>query len=164
MKASGFYLGWYPKTWLPLRRAVDGRDGRPSWRRQVRYVKKTAKKLARRMFHTMVSYGPRLEREQILLGRFVSIGTELFAIASTCTYAQHLIGKGRDRKELVELVDFFCRESRLRIDNYFRGLKSNNDRQGYKLAQQVLGDAMPWLTEGTVGEGPLVSAEPGESD
>jgi len=158
MKASGFYMGWYPKMWLPFGGpSTAGMDDRLAT--QVRYAKKTAKKLARRMFHTMLSYGPKIEREQVLLGRFVEIGTELFAITSSCTYAQHLIGKGRDRKELVNLVDFFCRESRLRIDNHFRGLKNNNDRQGYKLAQQVLGDAMPWLTDGTVGEGPIVNRE-----
>jgi hypothetical protein len=163
LKASGFYMGWYPKMWLPFGGpSTSGMDGRLAT--QVRYVKKTARKLARRMFHAMISHGPKIEREQILLGRYVSIATELFAIAASCTYAQHLIGKGRDREELVNLVDYFSRESRLRIDEYFRGLKNNNDRQGYKLAQKVLGGALPWLTEGTVGEGPLVAAEPDQVD
>jgi alkylation response protein AidB-like acyl-CoA dehydrogenase len=162
LKASGFYLRWYPKTWLPLGApSTAGMESRLAG--QVRYVKKTSRKLARRMFHAMLSHGATIEREQILLGRFVDIGTELFAIAASCTRAQQLIGEGKDRKEILALVEYFCRESRLRIDNLFRGLSKNNDRQGYKLAQRVLADAMPWLTAGTAGEGPLARAQKQES-
>jgi hypothetical protein len=124
----------------------------PALARQVRYVRRTSRKLARRMFHAMLSHGARIEREQMLLGRLVSVGTELFAIAASCSRAQYLIHNGKDRGEVLPLVDHFCRESRLRIDDYFRGIRNNNDAVGYKLAQSVLGDAAPWLTEEAVGE------------
>jgi hypothetical protein len=88
-----------------------------------------------------------------LLGRFVDIGTELFAIAATCSRAQSLLGRGdpsRER-ETLELVDYFCRSARLRIGRSFAGLRGNADRQGYRLAQEVLAGKHLWLEEGTVG-------------
>jgi len=150
-KASTFYMRWYPKQWLPLGSpSTAGME--PALARQVRYVARTSRKLARRMFHAMLSKGARIEREQMLLSRLVSVGTELFAIAASCSRAQYLIHNGKDRSEVLPLVDHFCRESRLRIDDYFRGIRGNNDAVGYKLAQKVLSDAAPWLTEESVGE------------
>jgi len=40
--------------------------------------------------------------------------------------------------ELLHLVDYFCKASRLRIEEKFRGVSRNADREGYRLAQQVL--------------------------
>ncbi len=149
MKAAGFYVGWYPKQWIPLGGLnTTGMD--PKLAKQVRYVKKTSRKLGRRMFHAMLRFGPKLEREQILLGRFVEVGTELFAIAASCARAQHLINQGKPRSEVLALVNHFCLESRGRIKDRFRGISSNNDRVGYDLAQQVLGGAGGWMTDEVV--------------
>jgi len=64
LKASGFYVFWYPKMWLPsVGPSTSRMDGRLA--SQVRYVKKTARKLARRMFHAMLKHGPKIEQEQI---------------------------------------------------------------------------------------------------
>jgi len=151
MKAAGFYARWYPKQWLPFGGpSTDGLE--PQLAAHVRYVNRTSRKLARRMFHTMLAKGARLEREQMLLGRFVSVGTELFAMAASCSLAQHLIHHGKDRKEVLALVEHFCCESRMRVRDYFRGIKHHHDAVGYKLAQGMLGGAAPWLTEESVGE------------
>ncbi len=101
----------------------------------------------------MLVHGPKLDRQQVLLGRFVDIGTELFAIAATCSRAQALIASGdaRRKRETLDLVDYFCRAARLRIERNFAGLRQNADRQGYRLAQDVLAGKHEWLEEGTVG-------------
>ena len=104
------------------------------------------------MFHAMVKHGPKLEREQMLLARFVDIGTELFAQTASATRAQALIEQGRDRKEILALVEHFCAESRLRIDRNFRGIRVNNDHMGYRLAQDVLKGGTAWLFDGIVGQ------------
>jgi len=52
---------------------------------------------------------------------------------------------------MLELVDYFCRSARLRIERHFAGLRHNADRQGYRLAQDVLAGKHDWLEEGTVG-------------
>jgi hypothetical protein len=100
----------------------------------------------------MVRFGPKLEREQVLLGRFVEIGTELYAIAATCARAQGLVARGAKEQNagLLELVDYFCRSSRLRIERAFQGLRHNTDRQGYRLAQGILKEENSLLNEGIV--------------
>jgi hypothetical protein len=81
----------------------------------------------------MLRFGPKLEKQQLLLGRFVDIGTELFAIAATCSRAQAL-GTPKAR----ELADYFCRNARLKIADLFHYVRHNEDRSGYNLAQRVL--------------------------
>ena len=124
----------------------------PALRRRVHYAAKTSKKLARRMFHAMLRHGPKLEREQMLLSRFVTVGTELFAQVASATRAQALLDAGRDRKELLELVEHFCETSRLRIDEAFRQMRGARaaDVKGYRLAQDILAGSVPWLVDGIV--------------
>jgi alkylation response protein AidB-like acyl-CoA dehydrogenase len=149
--ALAFYAKWYPMQWLPLDfPATAGMD--PALARQVRYVKRTSRKLARRMFHAMLRFGPSLERRQMLLGRFVTVGTELFAIAASAAKAHHLIELGRDRGEVLGLVGHFCEGSRRRVRDAFRGIHDNSDKAGYKLAQRVLAGDAAWLAGGIVGQ------------
>jgi hypothetical protein len=148
VRAGLFYSLWYPKTFLPAMVATEGME--PELARHVRYAARTSKKLARGMFHAMVKHGPALEREQMLLARFVDIGTELFAQVASATRAQALLKAGRDRNDVLALVDHFCAGSRLRIEEAFRGVHKNNDRRGYKLAQSILGDSSAFLYEGIV--------------
>ena len=148
--AGIFYAVWYPRQWLPSLVSTPGLH--PDLRKQVSYVAKSSRKLARRMFHSMLKHGPKLEREQMLLGRFVDIGTELFAIAASATHAQALLDKGVDPKEVLPLVEHFAAGSRDRIDTHFRGVRHNHDRMGYRLAQQMLQGPYDWMLEGVVGE------------
>lgn len=130
MKAGVFYSRWYPKQWLPV---LGTRN------RQLRYAARASRRLARSLFHAMLRYGPKLERQQLLLGRFVDIATEIFAMAATCLRAEQLIKSDPAEKEkLKSLVNYFCQASRLRIEEKFRGLRKNADGAGYKLAQEVL--------------------------
>ena len=80
-------------------------------------------------------------------GRFVDIGTELFAISATCLRAEYLLRSDAketvNKAELLQLVDYFCRASRLRIAEKFRALRRNADHAGYKLAQHVLKTSQP---------------------
>jgi hypothetical protein len=148
LKAAGFYATWYPKTFLPSMVSTEGMDRELA--PHVRYAARTSKKLARKMFHAMVQHGPKLEREQMLLGRFVDVGTELFAQVASATRAQALLKEGRNRKDVLSLVEHFCANSRLRIEEAFRGVSKNNDRMGYRLAQSILADSADFLQEGIV--------------
>jgi hypothetical protein len=147
-KAGLFYATWYPKTFLPSMVSTEGMDRELSG--HVRYAARTSKKLARKMFHAMVKHGPKLEREQMLLARFVDVGTELFAQVASATRAQSLLNEGRDRKDVLALVEHFCANSRLRIEEAFRGVAKNTDRMGYRLAQSILADSSAFLHEGIV--------------
>ncbi len=151
VKAGLFYAKWYPKQWLPFGGSVP--SGVPSrLASHLKYATRTSRKLARRLFHAMAKHGPKLEREQVLLGRFVDIGAELFAIVATCSRAAALAREGTPEhgKEVVNLADYFCASSRLRIDQLFEGLKANVDRQGYKVAQTVLNSPVKPLVNGII--------------
>lgn len=145
LNAALFYARWYPRQWRRLRRRA-GHTFHPVLAGHMRYAAATARVLARRLFHAMAKYGPKLEREQVLLGRFVDIGTDLFAIAATCTRAQSLL----EKHDLLPLADHFCRNTRIRIDARFSGIRHNTDRSGYKLARSVLDGDYDWLDEGVV--------------
>jgi hypothetical protein len=143
MKAATFYAGWYPKQWIPF---ASAEHLHPKLARHIRWSERATHHLARALFHVMARFGPKLEREQVLLGRFVDIGTELFAIAATCSRAQSL----GDPKSIA-LADYFCRIARLKIDGLFEGLHHNADHAGYKIAQEVLGGGYEWLEQGKLG-------------
>jgi len=144
-----FYAGWYPRQWLP--NGAGKIDNLPApLRKHVNYAAATSKKLARGLFHAMARFGPKLDREQLLLSRFVGIATELFAISATCSYAQWLIAQGKSREEVLSLAEYFCRSARMRIDHHFAGTSRNADKRGYDLTQDLLAGKHAVLRDGIV--------------
>jgi len=140
VKAGFFYAKWYPKQWFPVLRVTH--HASRITRHHLRYAARATRKLTRSLFHAMLRLGPKLERQQLLLGRFVEIATEIFAMTATCLRAEQMIKDDPAQKDkLIPLVDYFCRASRLRMEEKFRGLHRNADRAGYKLAQQVLANS-----------------------
>ena len=138
MFSSGsFYTRWYPKQWF------GGSAGNldklhADLRGHVQYGATTSKKLARGLFHAMMRFGPKLDREQLLLSRFVGIATELFAMNATCAFAQSKIDAGEPVDEILSLAGYFCRSARMRIDQHFAGTSENADKAGYALTQELL--------------------------
>jgi hypothetical protein len=132
-----FYAGWYPKQWLPAN-AGDLDKLHTVLRPHVRYAARTSRKLARGLFHAMARFGPKLDREQLLLSRFVGIATELFAISATCSFAQYKIDSGEPADEVLSVASYFCRSAKMRIDHHFAGTSRNADRAGYNLTQELL--------------------------
>jgi alkylation response protein AidB-like acyl-CoA dehydrogenase len=150
MFSSGsFYTRWYPRQWMPGGAgSIDGLH--ETLRRHVDYSAGASKRLARGLFHAMARFGPKLDREQLLLSRFVGVATELFAISATCSYAQWLLGQGKPKDEILALADYFCRSARVRIDHHFAGTRRNADRPGYELTQELLGGKHDFLRSGVV--------------
>ena len=144
--AALFYARWYPLQWLPT--AHGSKGFHPVLARHIRNAEAASRRLARRLFHAMAKHGPRLEREQVLLGRFVDIGTELFAMLASCARAQQMLEQDPGAANVLPLVDYFCLTSSQRVEELFRALRHNADRKGYKLAQQVLEGRMDWLERG----------------
>ena len=144
-----FYAGWYPRQWLPNGAGKIDNLHR-SLQKHVSYAGGASKKLARTLFHAMARFGPKLDREQLLLSRFVGIATELFAISATCSYAQHLLAQGKSTDEVLSVADYFCRSARLRIDQHFAGTTRNADKRGYQLTQELLADKHAILRDGIV--------------
>lgn len=142
VKAAGFYAQWYPKQWLRL---PGGNSLTGKLAGHASYAHHATRRMARALFHAMARFGPKLEREQVLLGRFVDIGTEIFAITATCARAQAL-----DQPNARELADYFCKTARIRIEELMRGLHDNADKPGYRLTQKVLAGDLKWLETGVL--------------
>lgn len=101
----------------------------------------------------MVRHGPGLEREQVLLGRFVDAGTELFAQAAAVSHAQWRIARGLPAEDVLPLVDLFCARSRLRAEASLRGTARNADGATYAEARRVLEGRYRWLEDGVAHRG-----------
>jgi alkylation response protein AidB-like acyl-CoA dehydrogenase len=150
-KAFGFYARWYPGLVVP--RGGVPSDMTPAFKPVLAYVARTSRGLARTLFHAMAKHGPKLERQQLTLGRIVDIGTELFAITATALYADALVkreGGGERRAELEQIVACFAAEARTRIACHVAGLRRNSDRRNYALAQALLEGKHAYLREGIV--------------
>src|SRR6266850_3848557 len=144
-----FYAGWYPRQWLPDG-AGDIENLHEILSEHVNYAARTSKRLARGLFHAMARFGPKLDREQLLLSRFVGVATELFAISATCSFAQWKIDNGAPADEVLSVADYFCRSARLRIDHHFAGTARNADKRGYDLVQDLLAGKHELLRQGMV--------------
>ncbi|MGZ5553020.1 MAG: acyl-CoA dehydrogenase family protein [Chthoniobacterales bacterium] len=135
--SGSFYSRWYPKQYTKANPG-DLSKLHADLRPHIQYAARTSKKLARKLFHAMMRFGPKLEREQLLLSRFCGIATELFALSATCSYAQHKIDSGEPAAEIVSLADYFCRAAKLRIDYHFAGTAENVDKRAYDLTQELM--------------------------
>jgi alkylation response protein AidB-like acyl-CoA dehydrogenase len=150
MFSSGsFYTRWYPKQWL------GGNPGNldrlhADLRQYVSYSASASKRLARGLFHAMMRFGPKLDREQLLLSRFVGIATELFAMSATCAFAQAKINAGEPAAEILSLTHYFCRSAQARIDHHFAGTSRNADQRGYNLTQDLMSGKHESLRKGIV--------------
>src|SRR5437868_4570887 len=144
-----FYAGWYPRQWFSSGAGkIDNlhRD----LQKHVNYSPRASKKLARGLFHAMARFGPKLDREQLLLSRFVGIATELFAISATCSFAQYKIDSGEPADEVLSVATYFCRSAKIRIDHHFAGTRRNVDKRGYQVTQELLAGKHSTLGEGIV--------------
>ena len=98
----------------------------------------------------MAIYQQGLEKKQLILGKLMEIGTELFAIAATCSYATMLSKDKKGDKSVISLAEHFCILSRRRIKERFKSLKDNYDKSSNKLAEDVLNGDMKWLEDGVI--------------
>src|SRR6266699_3744897 len=148
-RSGKFYAGWYPRQWMPNGAGkIDNLH--ETLRGHVDYASRTSKRLARGLFHAMARFGPKLDREQLLLARFVGIATELFAISATCSFAQYKIDSGEPIDEVLSVASYFCRSAKIRIDHHFAGTSHNADRAGYDLTQELLAGKHDDLRRGIV--------------
>jgi alkylation response protein AidB-like acyl-CoA dehydrogenase len=141
-KAGAYYAGWYPAQYLGWSRfPKHGEFGRLST--HMGYIERQSRHLSRSIFHAMMRFQAKLERKQMVLFRIVDIGTDLFAMAATISYATMLAKKGQENA--LELADLFCREARTRIDQNFRTLFDNYDELAYKVVQKMMKGEYEWL-------------------
>jgi alkylation response protein AidB-like acyl-CoA dehydrogenase len=166
-RAGGFYARWLPKLvagpgQLPNSYAEFG-----PLATHLRYVERSARKLARSTFYAMSRWQGRMELKQNFLARIVDIGAELFAMSAACVRAEHLAATGEHGPDARRLADAFCGQARIRVDELFARLWTNTDSTDRKLSAAVLDGSFDWLEEGIIDpsrEGPWIAdATPGPS-
>ncbi|MCX4723413.1 acyl-CoA dehydrogenase family protein [Streptomyces sp. NPDC090052] len=171
-QATAFYARWLPKLvagpgQLPGSYAAFHPYGHPDLSAQLRYVERSARKLARSTFYAMSRWQGKMETKQGFLGRIVDIGAELFAMSAACVRAELLRSSDDHGREAYQLADAFCRQARIRVDELFGRLWVNTDELDRKVVSGVLSGTYTWLEQGIVdasGEGPWIAdAAPGPS-
>jgi alkylation response protein AidB-like acyl-CoA dehydrogenase len=169
VSASGFYAKWLPQLAVGKGTVPRSYGEFGPLAKQLRYVERSSRKLARQTFYAMGRWQAKLEYRQGFLARIVDIGAELFAMAACCSRAEMLRTDDPARAETAyELAEVFCEQARLRVDHLFEQLWSNTDDSDRQLARRVLDGAYLWLEDGIVdpseGTGPWIAQwEPGES-
>ncbi|SEM75551.1 acyl-CoA dehydrogenase family protein [Streptacidiphilus jiangxiensis] len=171
-KAGAFYAAWLPKLvtgpgQVPTSYREFHRAGHPDLSAHLRYVERSARKLARSTFYGMSRWQGRMETKQGFLARIVDIGAELFAMSAACVRAELL--RTRDDPDTgraaYELADVFCRQARVRAEELFGRLWENTDDADRRLAKRVMTGRYSWLEEGVLdpsGEGAWIAdAAPG---
>jgi alkylation response protein AidB-like acyl-CoA dehydrogenase len=144
-KVGWFYAKWYPSRWFGWGHWPKyGEQGKLAT--HVRFLDRTSRRLARAVFHKMARHGAKLERRQGILFRAVDIGAELFAMSAAVGRANMLKRTGSAEAERAErMADLFCRMSRRRVGELFRGLRGNDDVRRYRAARDVLAGQDTWL-------------------
>ena len=150
VRSALFYGWWYPSRWIGWsfwpKYAEFG-----SLAPHVRFVERSARRLARGVFHAMMRFGPKLELRQGVLFRLVDVGAELFAMAATCSRAALLLREDPTAgAHAMKVADVFCRQARGRVRAKFQGLWRNEDVPTYTVAQEVLKGEHLWLERGMV--------------
>ncbi|MET7764077.1 acyl-CoA dehydrogenase family protein [Streptomyces sp. NPDC005336] len=171
-KAGGFYARWLPGLvagpgQLPRSYAEFHPEGHRDLSSHLRYVERSARKLARSTFYAMSRWQARMETKQGFLSRIVDIGAELFAMSAACVRAEMLRARGDHGIEAYQLADAFCRQARIRADELFGRLWTNTDEIDRKVVSGVLSGSYEWLEEGVLdpsGDGPWIAdGTPGPS-
>lgn len=151
LRATGFYLWWYPSrflgwSWFPRFRKFG------NLAKHLRFVDRSARRLARAVFHGMVVHQGRLQHKQGFLFRLVDIANGLFAMAAAVAKAASLQRAGDPRAaEAVQLADLFGWQARLEIADSFRSLWRNVDALAFRAGCGVVEGKYQWLEEGIVG-------------
>ena len=146
LKMMKTYALWYPKLWIPVLSAKKfGMDTRLN--RHMRKVEQLSKKMSRTLFHKMAMYQKKMAEKQLLINRFVDIGTELFIMSAACSYAGSLQASEPNAANAVELADYYCKEATIRIEKLFSDIRRNNDSATLKLNTRFMHGAFEWLED-----------------
>lgn len=151
-KLIGQYSWWYTKQlFRPFK--TPKYDDLGILARHYEFIANISPRLARNIFYYMMRFQKHLEHKQLLLGRLMDIGTDLFAMAAVCSYAISQSKKLNDNSP-IDLADYFCKIAKRRVMRNFRALTHNIDNTTNLIAKRVVNKDFKWLEEGVIQCGP----------
>lgn len=142
------YARWYPRQWFGWGRWPKYREyGRLA--RYARFVDRSARRLARELFHGMAWYQAKLEKKQAFLFRAVDISMELFVLSTVIVRAHRLAAQGdAHARSRLKLADGIARVQTRRVRDLFRSLWRNDDARLYAAGRAVAEGELVWLERG----------------
>jgi len=143
-------VAWHYAKWLPMQFFPKDNGSELVHKKlkpHMKAIEKDSRRLARAIFIAMLKHRDKLDREHVLLGRLVDIGTELFTMSTTCARAQYDYEKTKS-EDALELAHVYCQHSRVILKSKFSELGHRGDKTAYGLAQKILDGAMPSLFTG----------------
>jgi alkylation response protein AidB-like acyl-CoA dehydrogenase len=144
--AARFYAAWYPKLFWPNFK-LDGQVRVPeALRSHLHDLERDTRRLGRDLFHMIARYRQGLQRRQLVLGRLVDCGAELFAIGAVLARAASPAAPA----ESVALAELFCRQARRRIEALRHAIYHNDDVEDYRFARALLDGRFAWLSDNIV--------------
>lgn len=155
IKLLGFYAQWYPKQEFSKLKNSSYPE-LLALERHYQYIEHKSHQMALSLFGAIVKYRKKLEFKQLLLGRLMEIGTDLFAMAACCSYAISCSKQNIETESPLQLADYFCWITRRRIDHNFAALKHNDDVKTTTIAENVIKKDFRWLEKGIEWMGPDV--------
>ena len=161
-RAAKFYGRWLPDLAVGAGQKPNAYSEFGPLAEHLRYVERSARKLARNTFYGMSRWQGAMERKQAFLGRVVDIGADLWAMSATVVRARML-----GTPEAEELAALFCGQARRRVDQAFHDLWHNDDTEEYKAALAVLDGRYAFFEEGILdpsGDLPLIASSGGPPD
>ena len=140
--AAWHYSKWYTQRLLLPEKVSVPMGFHPQLHVELIHIANLSQRLSRTIFHNMVHFGPKLEDKQLLLGRLVDIGAELFAMSTACARTQSLIDRKQEpcATRALETTKYLCKRGEHRIVKLFSELTSESDQIGYDLAQNLMAD------------------------
>ena len=107
------------------------------FRREVRMVAKLSRKLARAMILALAKFGPKLDRQQLVLARLVDAGAELLAATASIARGHHLCETSPSEK-IIPTVHHLCQLCFETATTLLRHPVQSSDSAGYKAAQKLM--------------------------
>ena len=147
LKAGLFYVTWYPRLYIPVIFGPRAKKLTCRNRGHLRYIAKTSKRLAKHLFHTMVRFGPKLEKEQLILGHYVDIGTSLFAMAASLSKADGLLASEASTPGVQDVVDTFCSATRREIRDHFRAIEACTPKAEKRVRRDFMDGKLSWMVD-----------------
>ncbi|KLO32312.1 acyl-CoA dehydrogenase family protein [Mycobacterium haemophilum] len=160
--ASEFYAKWLPQLVFGEGQRPTAYNGFGPLASHLRYVERSARKLARNTFYGMARWQAGLEHRQGFLGRIVDIGAELFAMSAVCVRAEaQRLADQTVGQQAYELAETFCEQATMRAEALFHALWTNTDSSDVRLTNAVLQGRYTWLENGMIdqseGTGPWIA-------
>ena len=142
-----FYGWWYPTRWLKgLFTPSYAEHGR--YAGHLRFIHRSAARLARESFHGMMVFREKMERKQMFLFRLVDVVNELFAMTASIARAIAMDKRGASAApQAADAAEAFCRRARRTVDLRFHQLWHNDDDAKVAFSRGVLKGDQAWMEQ-----------------